>query len=352
MLCATKQARTRRLRPDHTGHTAHGRNGNRADGDSGKRQEEGAPMTSPNPQQGTPGPTQPPTGTDGNNGQQQQPAGQQGTQQQQPNYTINVGGGLLQPTPSQQGTGQQQPANPWAGLLDVQPPGGQQQTGQPGQQPAGQQPNLLDPNSITDLIARTVQSAFDRHVNALNNPQYRAAHGQQQPGQPQQGQPPQGQPTGPTGPSTAELGEARMAFRLYLGDRIALGSETERAVASDLAAGLLPQHLSTGMYPDAAARLVAAEVATRITDLRRGYEETMIRSLRQRGLLNEAPQAPAGMQPGVVGIPAGGMPAGVAQQQQQQSKLARMQGWAAQENASRGWQQPAATQPATAPVGG
>jgi hypothetical protein len=303
-------------------------------------------MTSPNPQQGS-APTPPAPSTDPNAGQQQQTGQQQQgqTQQGQPSYTINVGGGLLQPQPGQQQQSGQQPPSPWTGLLDVQPQTGQTGT-QPGTQPPA--PGQLDQNALSDLIGRAVQSAVDQRINALSNPQYRAAHGQ--PGQQQTGQPAP-PATGPAGPSSAELGEARMAFRLYLGDRIALGSETERAVAADLAAGLLPQHLGNGMYPDAAARLVAAEVANRITDLRRGYEETMIRSLRQRGLLNEQQSAPPGMQPGAVGIPAGGMPVAVAQQQQTQSKLARMQGWAQQENASRGWQTGQPNQPA-APVGG
>lgn len=298
------------------------------------------------PQQGTGQPQQPAPGNDQATQTQQGQGQQQQGQQQQPNYTINVGGGLLQPTAGQQGQQTTQP-NPWAGLLD--PGQGQQQQGQTPQGQPGQpgQPAPVDPNNLEALIARTVQSVVDRQINALNNPQYRAAHGQQQ-GQPQHGQ--QQQAPVPTGPSPAELGEARMAFRLYLGDRITLGSETERAVASDLAAGLLPQHLATGMFPDAAARLVAGDVATRISDLRRGYEETMIRSLRQRGLLNEAPQAPAGMQPGALGVPAGGMPVGAVQQQATQSKLAKMQGWAAEVNTQRGWST-APQQPAPA-VGG
>lgn len=264
------------------------------------------------------------------------------------------------PNQGQPPAGQQQPgANPWAGLLDVvtPPPGqGQQQHGQgspspaPGQSFGPPPPAGIDPGQLADLVGRAVQSAVDRRVNQLTNPQWQQAHSQPPP---QQGQPAQSftQGTVPqvqftpmaSGPSEADQREARMAAREYLGDRITFGSEAERAMAVDLTTALIPTQLMLGVTPNQAALAAAQTVADRVTALRRDYEDRAVRGLRSRGLLNEPHQVPAGMA-GSVGMPQGGLPVSTTNQQQLAAKAAKLAGWAADENQQRGWTTtPAAT---------
>lgn len=304
-------------------------------------------MTAPTPQQipqnqGQPVPTPPNTG--------QQPVPGQQDQSQQ-------GQGQFGQFPTQPGA----PApNPWAGLLDVagQPGQGQQQQGQQGQpfqgQPGWPAPPAapqLDQTQLLDLVGRAVQSAVDRRINQQHNPQWQQAHGQQgaavQPGQP--GVPPAYPPAGyapappaPSGPSEADRREARMAAREYLGDQIQFGSDAERAMAVDLTAALIEPQLLLGMTPNQAGMAAAQTVAQRVTSLRRTYEDQAVRALRSRGLLNEPPQAPAGMA-GSVGLPQGGTPVSTAQVQQTTAKASKLAQWAAEENAQRGW----TTKPAT-----
>ena len=280
-----------------------------------------------------------------------QPAPQPPTQQ--PVQGQPADQGQQQPGQGQQ---QQQVPNPWAGLLDVAPQQGQgqqqpgqgqqvqfpQQLGQFGQQqglfPMGY-PQQGVPQMDPTQIAAIVQSAVDRRVNQLTNPQWQQAHGQLPQGQPGQFQPapPQYQPPPvPSGPSDADLREARMAATAYLGDQIQFGSPDERAMAVDLASAQIHNQLLLGMTPNQAGLAAAQAVAARVTNLRRSYEDQAVRALRQRGLLNETPQAPAGMA-GSVGFPQGGTPVTTANQQQTVAKHNKLQQWAQEENAARGW---------------
>lgn len=322
-------------------------------------------MTAPNQQQAVPaaGQQQPAQG---------QPLQGQGDQGQQQGQQVQQGQVQQQPFPGQQGQQQGQTApNPWAGLLDVVPP----VQGQPGQQFQGQQfgqqgfpgaqqgwpaqqtgGGQFDQQAMADLIGRAVQSAVDRRVNQLTNPQWQQAHGQ--PGSTHTGHPGGNYPSpqtmnqpqsplnlpyqAPVGPSEADMREARMAAREYLGDRITFGSEAERAMAVDLTAALIPTQLLMGMTPNQAAQNVAQTVADRVGSLRRTYEDQAVRALRSRGLLVDTPQGPAAMA-GSVGLPQGGMPVGTAQQQQQAAKAAKLATWAQEENAQRGWKTQTAT---------
>lgn len=298
-------------------------------------------MTTPTQQ---PPPAQPPAPTPGDPAQQSQ-----------------------QPPAPQPGHLGQQQTNPWMGLLDVTPQPGHQTQLPPGQ--AGGQPTQstqfqlgapvfpqpgaptggIDPGQLADLVARAVQSAVDRRVNQLTNPQWQQAHGQppQQQGQQAQtftqGAVPQVQFTPmASGPSDADQREARMAAREYLGDRITFGSEAERAMAVDLTTALIPGQLMLGVTPNQAAMAAAQTVADRVTSLRRDYEDRAVRGLRSRGLLNEPPQVPAAMA-GSVGMPQGGLPVSTTNQQQIAAKANKLAAWAAEENTQRGW----ATTPAT-----
>lgn len=319
--------------------------------DKGQTESKSAPdgrrdMTQPNPQQTNNGQQ----GTTGGQPQQlpaQLPAAPQQVGQPAPGTPVDqqgqpIQGGLLQP-----GQPGQQSVNPWSGLLDVAPQQGQLgQQGQPGQYIYGQQGQVgqppaqgLDANAIADLIARQVQSTVDRQINALRNPQYQQAHGQQPQGQPQQ-QPQQYPPPAPvpTGPSDGDLREARMAAREYTAGQITFGSVDEQAVAADLAAAMIPGMLARGFTPDQAGRDVAGQVAQRITTLRRTYEEQMIRSLRSRGALREDGAQPAGFVPASVGIPVGGQPVSQTDATRVRAKAGQMSAWAAEENTQRGWE--------------
>jgi hypothetical protein len=201
-------------------------------------------------------------------------------------------------------------------------------------------------------IAAIVQSAVDRRVNQLTNPQWQQAHGQPAQGQPPQGQPYQAPQPGapqayqyapPAGPSDADLREARMAATAYLGDQMQFGSSDERAMAVDLAGSLIQNQLLMGMTPNQAGLAAAQAVGARVSALRRSYEDQAVRTLRARGLLVEPQQAPAGMA-GSVGVPQGGTPVTTANQQQMTAKHNRLQQWAQEENAARGW----TTKPANA----
>jgi hypothetical protein len=301
---------------------------------------------------------------------QQQPAPQQGQQQQLPAQLPaqpqQVGqpqqgtpanqqqqpaqGGLLQ-----QGQQGQQATNQWTGLLDVAPQQGQQpqQQAQPGQY--GQLPQqfsqqgqpYVDQNAIADLVGRHVQSAIDRLVNQQRNPQWQQAHGQpsQQQGQPSQQPQPQYAPPAPvpTGPSDGDLREARMAAREYLTGSITFGNVDEQGVAADLAASLIPGMLGRGYTPDQAGREVATQIAGRITQLRRSYEEAFVRALRARGGLREDGQQTAGFTPSQ-GIPVGGLPVSQTDATRLQAKAKQMGAWAAEQNTQQGWTtEPAAT---------
>lgn len=297
-------------------------------------------MTAPNQQQGsgqhTSSPTQQPAQT-GN------PGNQQGTDQGQQT------GQQVTPLPGS-------PPNPWLGLLDVapqpgqgQPQQGQQFTAQPGQVQGAQG---WPQQQMVDLIGRAVQSAVDRRVNQMTNPQWQQAHGQPQPPTVVPTPPPfqQGTNPAPAGynftvppwPSEADQREARMAAREYLGDRITFGSEAERAMAVDLTSALIPTQLLMGMTPNQAALNVAQTVADRVGSLRRTYEDQAVRALRSRGLLVETPQGPPAMA-GSVGLPQGGLPVGTAQQHNAAAKAAKLAVWAQEENAQRGWNTQTAT---------
>jgi hypothetical protein len=211
----------------------------------------------------------------------------------------------------------------------------------------------VDQQQLADLIGRAVQSAVDRRINQVNNPQWQQAHqqGPPPPGQPaqypqQQYQPPATAAASAVASSDADQREARMAAREYLGDRIQFGSEAERAMAVDLTSALIPAQLLMGMTPNQAALAVAQVVADRVTSLRRTYEDQAVRALRSRGLLIETPQSPA-VVAGSVGLPQGGTPVGTATAQQTAAKASKLAAWAAEENTQRGW----TTQPATAPSG-
>jgi hypothetical protein len=127
-----------------------------------------------------------------------------------------------------------------------------------------------------------------------------------------------------------------MAAREYVTDQITFISEAERAVAADIMATLIPAQLAGGASPDQAGRTAAAAAATRVKDLRRSYEEQVVRGLRARGALKEDQQGPPGITP-AAGLPLGTPPVTATPGAVKRETVARMTGWAQEANQSQGW---------------
>ena len=249
---------------------------------------------------------------------QGQGEGQNGGQGQQ-----NPGGSLLdeESRQGQQGSGQQQ-GNEGAGQ---QQNGGGQNNGGAGQQ----QGAPLTAEQIADLVARTVESTFDRRINQSQRVQQRLNGGQggnegDQQGQGGNGGQEQQQQSGSGqrqqtsgGVDPADLREARSSYREFVGDHIQFLGAEEREHALTLAGHLLTGRLTRGESADEAGRQVARDVATQIKGLRSVYEERTVSALRRKGLLKEPAGGP-GQQP-----PNGGQAPGGASQFQNGASKAR-----------------------------
>lgn len=218
--------------------------------------------------------------------------GQEGQGQQQGGGQQGAGGGG--PPPGQQGQqGQQQggQGDPFGGLLDQarQQQAGDQQQGQ-GQQ-SGQQGQQSGPLTAED-VARIVESAVDRRINAVNNPGGGRNRNQGQQGNQQQGQ----QNSQPDQQQVARVDqgarrEARLAFREYVGDEIKFLSPVERAAANQIGTAMIATWDGDG-DADQFGRHVAGQVAATVRDLGEMYKRTTIEALRKQGLLKDQPQGP------------------------------------------------------------
>lgn len=171
----------------------------------------------------------------------------------------------------------------------------QQQSGQEGQggndgsgndgETGGAGNGTVDVAAITAAVTAALEARFDsiadRRVNALVKAQKKANEKPADTGD--QGQ----QQAAPeaTGPSTADVREARAEYRDAVGDTITFLGTEERSVASDLAASLIQGRLTAGEDPSAAGIAVAGDVSVRIKALRKHYEDKTIAALRRKGLL-------------------------------------------------------------------
>jgi len=97
------------------------------------------------------------------------------------------------------------------------------------------------------------------------------------------------------GPSPADLREARLVYRDFIGDEIKFVGNEERSYAADLAAALLRDKLAEGADIEDAGQAVARDVATRVVALRKTYQQATIRTLQRTGAL--AKDFKAGTQP-------------------------------------------------------
>jgi hypothetical protein len=113
------------------------------------------------------------------------------------------------------------------------------------------------------------------------------------------------------GPDPADVREARLAFREYLGDQYRPTIPTEREIAAELGGALIREQLATDAGdPDRAARTAADTVATRLRKYRRAIERQTVAALRKRGALrDDYGSASQGSGPSAVSLPAGRAPA-------------------------------------------
>lgn len=242
------------------------------------------------------GPIWPVLGGDGTNdgGQQQGGAGgQQIVPPVVPGQQTGQQQGSGQQQGQQGGQGQQQ-QDPYADLFNNARNQGGQQQGQQGQQQGGQGGGQQLPDNLADVIGRAVESAVDRRINAINNPNGGRNRNQGQQGQGDGGQgQEQGQQQQVARVDMGDRREARMAFREYLGDQIRFLSDTERNAAVQIGTAMIATwdgHHDGG--PDGFGHQVAAAVAQTIRDLGEMYKRTAIDALRKQGLLKEQPQGP------------------------------------------------------------
>jgi hypothetical protein len=232
-----------------------------------------------------------------------------GTQTQQPAQQPQ--GQAPQQQPGQQPPQGQQPQQPQQGFLNQdallpqqQDPNGQQPQGTPPGQQVPQ--NAPDVQAIITQAMQQMTSEIDRRINGVvgtlrrefapaGQPQQQYP-GQQPYQQPYQGQP-QGQPPAPqqgqpqpvfTGPSNADLSEARGTYRDFIGDQVTqfLGPQ-EREFAQDLANALITERLGTGGRADEVGKDVAKAVGDRVKQLRDMYESKTTEALRRRGMLKD-----------------------------------------------------------------
>jgi hypothetical protein len=85
--------------------------------------------------------------------------------------------------------------------------------------------------------------------------------------------------------ASTDVREARAVYREEVRDVIRFVSDDERALAGDIASGLLRERLREGDEPDEAGEAVAREVADRVKGLRRTYQSATIRRLQSLGHL-------------------------------------------------------------------
>jgi hypothetical protein len=85
--------------------------------------------------------------------------------------------------------------------------------------------------------------------------------------------------------ASTDVREARAVYRDEVRDVIRFVSDDERALAGDIASGLLRERLREGDEPDEAGEAVAREVADRVKGLRRTYQSATIRRLQSLGHL-------------------------------------------------------------------
>lgn len=98
----------------------------------------------------------------------------------------------------------------------------------------------------------------------------------------------------PTGPSSADVREARMTYRDYVGGEMKFLGNEERDFAQVLANGLLREALGRGDDPETAGTAVAKEVAKQIKGLRSHYEGKVLAGLRRNGTIPATGPATAG----------------------------------------------------------
>lgn len=245
----------------------------------------------------------PPAGGGGggnNGGQQNQGGGQQGAGGGGP---PNNGGQQNQNQGGQSGGQQNQggsvldAARQGAGGFDGNQ-GGQQNTGQRGQQQG--------PLTAED-VARIVESAVDRRVNALNNPGggRNRNQGNQNDGQGNGNGNQNGGDGGNTNVHRVDQGarrEARLAFREYVGDQVRFLSDVERNAAVRIGTAAIAMWDGHG-DADAFGKQVAGEVAATVQELGRMYERVTLEALRKQGRLKDDGQQGPGAGSGPAGFP-------------------------------------------------
>lgn len=147
--------------------------------------------------------------------------------------------------------------------------------------------------ALQALIAREANRIADQRINqVLQRQRGGQQQGQQQGTRQQQGGQQQGQQQpeshgGGRGASPADVREARMVYREYVGDKITFVGDEERQFAADLAAALLPGMLEAGADVETAGQQVATQVAERVKSTRQFYQRKTIKALQQRGVLPE-----------------------------------------------------------------
>ncbi|MFE2751570.1 hypothetical protein ACFXGA_06155 [Actinosynnema sp. NPDC059335] len=200
-----------------------------------------------------------------------------------------------------------------------------------------------DPPLTRADLEREAQRIADRTVNAvlreIRGARRQGDRGNQRGGRDQRRDRDDDRGAADSGPDPADLREARLAFREYLGDQYRPGTPTEREIAAELGGALIREHLVTGGGdPDRAARTAADTVANRLRAHRRAIERQTVAALRKRGALRD--DYGSGSQNG--GAPAVSLPAGRAPAPARTADLRKQALTLAEEfNAQNGHQKPA-----------
>jgi hypothetical protein len=147
-------------------------------------------------------------------------------------------------------------------------------------------------------LQQQTQSEIDRRINQLQRRQ--SAPGQQQQ-QPQGGHqaPPPPAPVG--GVSSADIREARAAYRDAWADTGTRLSPEERDFVNAALGGLIAAELASDPDPDRAGTRVANTIATQVRKLRSGYQTRIVSRLEQVGALDRTK-----LKPGVQNTPGSG----------------------------------------------
>lgn len=136
------------------------------------------------------------------------------------------------------------------------------------------------------VTAKDVESALDRRINVVLR-EIRKQGGEKQeprkPGGQQQRRRDEPQQQTPTGPSAADVRDARVAYREYVADEITFLGNEERQYAQSVAVGLLRNALAEGVDPDDAGADVAKKVADQVKELRSFYTKRVVSKLRKDG---------------------------------------------------------------------